>query len=312
VSAASAPLFASPAEAARWAAGLPAGALGRAGLRFSPETTSTQDEAFAAAARGAPHGAVFIAERQSAGRGRRGATWSAPAGSSLLFSVLLVPAPPAKHSGRTALAAAVAAARAIDAVGGRQYAVGSDVQVAADRLPPTAYCLPPTEIKWPNDLLLGGRKLGGILVESRRGRAALGIGINVSQRPEDFPPELRARATSLLMGAARQEPSPPAPRSPTAEPIRLTLLSALLAELGRIFATAELPAECWEALRAEVERRLAWRGRSVGVEDCPGGPLVGKLLGLDPEGRLLLETAGRRHAVANGLLGPADPGGGPG
>jgi len=259
-----APLWAGGAQAAaRWAAALPAGAFGRAGLAYFPETGSTQDEAFAAAAQGAAHGAAFVADSQTAGRGRRGAAWTAPPGSSLLVSVLLKPAPPAKGSGRMALAAAVAAARAVESA------------VPGMRL----------EIKWPNDLLLAGRKLGGILVESRRGWAALGLGINVGQRPEDFPAELGERATSLAaeLGSA---------------PDRLVLLAALLTEMGRIFASPGISAESWAALRAEAERRLAWRGRQVLVAGGPQGSLVGRLVGLSESGGLVLESPGGAHRVA--------------
>lgn len=274
-----APLF-PPGEvaAARWAAALPAGAFGRAGLRFFPATGSTQDQALAAAERGAPHGAAFLAEEQSAGRGRNRARWLSPPGRSLLVSVLLRPAPAAGESARAALSAAVAAARAIGA------AAGAD-----------------PEIKWPNDLLLGGRKTGGILIESRRGWAACGLGLNVSQRPEDFPPELRGTATSLAAETG-------------APPDRLALLGALLAELGRAFGTPEAPAEPWSARLVEIRRRLAWAGRQVRVRGCPGGPLAGRLAGLGEAGELLLEpAAGGRVAVQTGSLElePAGAGEGP-
>jgi BirA family biotin operon repressor/biotin-[acetyl-CoA-carboxylase] ligase len=255
------------AEAARWAASLPAGAFGRPGLAYFPETGSTQDQAFAAARHGAAHGAAFVAEVQTAGRGRHGAEWLAPAGSSLLVSALLRPAPPPKDSGRVALAAALAACRAVESA------------VPGARV----------EIQWPNDLLLGGRKLGGILIESRRGAAALGLGLNVAQRPGDFPPELRDRATSLAAAGAAAD--------------RRALLAALLAELGRAFGSSGISEEAWGELRAEVEARLAWRGREVRVAGCPQGPLAGKLVGLDESGGLILESAGgARRAAATGSL----------
>jgi BirA family biotin operon repressor/biotin-[acetyl-CoA-carboxylase] ligase len=256
------------AEAGAWAARLPAGAFGRAGFHYLEATGSTQDEAFAAVkARGAGHGAVFVAESQAAGRGRHGNQWLAPAGRALLLSVVLKPAPAVKSAGRMALAAAALTARAIERA-----------QSAAR-----------VEIKWPNDLLLGGRKVGGILLEARGGAAVLGLGLNVSQRPADFPPELRERSTSLAaeLGTA---------------PERRALLAELLVELGQALATSDLAGKDWEVLRVEVERRLAWRGREARVSNCPGGPLAGKIVGLDAQGRLLLDRSGRQTAVAAGSL----------
>lgn len=259
-----------PFEAARWGSSLPAGSFGRAWLGYFAETGSTQDEAFRAAARGAVHGSAFVADCQSAGRGRRGAAWKAPAGSSLLLSVLLRPAPPAALSGRLALAAAAAAARAVESV--------------APRLS--------VEVKWPNDLHVGGRKLGGILVESRRGAAVVGIGVNVSQRAADFAPELRERATSLAIasGAAME---------------RRALLAAILAEFGRVFRSAEVSSAQWERLRAEAGSRLAWRGREVRVTGCAGGSFCGRLAGLAENGGLVVETGeGAARTVVSGSLEP--------
>jgi len=203
-----------------------------------------------------------------------------------LVSALLRPAPPPKDSGRVALAAALAACRAVESA------------VPGARAPsPQGLRSPPklaseggrVEIQWPNDLLLGGRKLGGILIESRRGAAALGLGLNVAQRPGDFPPELRDRATSLAAAGAAAD--------------RRALLAALLAELGRAFGSSGISEEAWGELRAEVEARLAWRGREVRVAGCPQGPLAGKLVGLDESGGLVLESAGgARRAAATGSL----------
>ena len=249
---------------ARWAAGLPQNSAGRAMLEYRVSTGSTQDLALAAAGRGAPDGAVFIAEEQSAGRGRRGAGWLAPAGSALLVSVLVTPAPPPERSGRTALAAALAACRAVESVSSAR-----------------------PEIKWPNDLLLGGRKFGGILVEVRDGAAAVGLGLNVLQAQEDFPPELAGSATSLAAAP------PPAATSPD----RLALLGALLGELGRLLDEKS----DWENVRAEVERRLAWRGRAVRV--AAGESISGRMIGLDARGALVLESEdGGRRAAASGSL----------
>ncbi len=231
------PLFSSAEEAACWAAELPEPALGRARFEYVASTSSTQDMAFAAAELGAPGGAVFAADQQTAGRGRQGAAWLAPAGSSLLFSVLLRPAPPSEDSGRAALSAALAVCRAA-----------------------AKFCGVDPAVKWPNDLLLAGGKFGGILIESRGAAAGLGLGINVLQGPEDFPAELTGRATSLAAGLG--EP-----------PDRKWLLAMLLIELGALFGEAPEP---WESVRLDVTRRLAWRGRAVRVAGTDlAGTLLG-------------------------------------
>ena len=136
-------------------------------------TTSTSDRARALAAAGAPHGTLVTAGEQSAGRGRQGRAWAAPAGRALLMSVLLRDPPDLLP-----LAAGVAVARA---------------------------CGPRALIKWPNDVVFAGdgggalRKVAGILAEGRpqEGWAIVGIGVNVAVRVEDLPPELHGTAASL-------------------------------------------------------------------------------------------------------------------
>jgi BirA family biotin operon repressor/biotin-[acetyl-CoA-carboxylase] ligase len=253
------PLFPSPTEAAAWAAELPPGAFGREVFDYRGTVGSTQDLAFEAAESGAPHGAVFIAEEQTTGRGRQGSDWSAPAFSSLLLSVLLRPAPPPGDLARTALGAGLAACRAVEKI-----------------------CALHPDIKWPNDLLLNGRKTGGVLVESRKDFASLGVGLNVLQEPGDFPAELLGRATSLADETGDR-------------PDRLWLLAMLLMELGRLFGPA---GEGWDSVRLEVARRLAWRGRRVRV-----GAFCGAVIGLDDSGRLTLRTeSGEELPVVSGSL----------
>lgn len=123
------------------------------------------------AAQGAPDGTLVTAEVQTAGRGRQGRTWSAPAGRALLIS-LVVREPPRLLP----LAAGVAVAETAERLAGA-----------------------PVLVKWPNDVLLDSRKLAGILVEGRpqEGWAVLGIGLNVAVRPEDLPSELRRTAATL-------------------------------------------------------------------------------------------------------------------
>ncbi len=140
-------------------------------------TDSTNLRARELAATGAPHGTLVTAAGQTAGRGRQGRAWTAPAGRALLCSLVLRDPPRLLP-----LAAGVAVASV----------VGDDGLV-----------------KWPNDVHRGGRKLAGILVEGRPQErwAVLGIGLNVAVRPSDFPEELRATATTMGLEPAEIEPT---------------------------------------------------------------------------------------------------------
>jgi BirA family transcriptional regulator, biotin operon repressor / biotin---[acetyl-CoA-carboxylase] ligase len=139
-------------------------------------TDSTNARARALAAAGAPHGTVVTAAEQTAGRGRQGREWTAPAGRALLMSVLLRDRPRLLP-----LTAAVAVAEVVG---------------------------PDAAIKWPNDVQLEGRKVAGILVEGRpqEGWMVLGVGLNVAVRPEDLPEELRDTAAGLGREPADVEP----------------------------------------------------------------------------------------------------------
>ena len=153
--------------------------------RWLAETESTNDVARDWALAGAPDGAVVVAGHQTRGRGRRARTWDAPAGLGLSASFVLRPDWPAAQAPRLAIVAGMAAFHALEKAGVREL-----------------------RVKWPNDVLAGGRKICGVLVEPRLGGdriefAVVGIGINVGQASGDFPPELRAAATSCrLAGAA--------------------------------------------------------------------------------------------------------------
>jgi BirA family transcriptional regulator, biotin operon repressor / biotin---[acetyl-CoA-carboxylase] ligase len=126
---------------------------------------------------GAPEGAIAVTDEQTEGRGRLGRSWHAPAGTSLLFSIVLVPPVPAERLAELSLVAGEAVAEAIAAETG----------------------LSPT-IKHPNDVLLDGRKVAGVLAEAAEGRVVLGIGINVFQTQEGLPPEVAT--TSLRLAGA--------------------------------------------------------------------------------------------------------------
>ena len=138
---------------------------------------STNDEVRVLAQAGAPDGLVLLAERQTAGRGRRGAAWFSPAGESLAFSILVRPEEPKALWPRLALAAGLAVAEAVESFG---------LQAG---------------IKWPNDIWIGQRKVAGILVEAGSDFAVVGIGLNVNSN--EFPPQVSEIATSLRIETSR-------------------------------------------------------------------------------------------------------------
>src|SRR5262245_25334933 len=142
----------------------------------------------------APDGAVVAADEQAEGRGRLGRSWHAPKGTSLLFSIALTPPVPAERLPELTLVAAEALSEAI----------GAETGLAAT-------------IKPPNDVLVGGRKVAGILAEASEGRVVLGIGVNVHQTPEELPSETDTPATSLAVEGA--------------DAARATLLAAILERL---------------------------------------------------------------------------------
>jgi BirA family biotin operon repressor/biotin-[acetyl-CoA-carboxylase] ligase len=140
--------------------------------RYSKRTASTQRML----APGDPEGTVAVADEQTEGRGRLGRSWHAPAGTSLLFSTLLIPAvEPARLPGLSLIAGS-AVAEAIALVSGLE-----------------------PEIKFPNDVLVRGRKVAGILAESSEGRVVLGIGVNANQDTVELPEDTQTEPTSLRL-----------------------------------------------------------------------------------------------------------------
>src|ERR671936_1285438 len=146
------------------------GRLGRP-YRFVERCTSTQQ----LLAEDDPEGAVVVADEQTEGRGRLGRTWLAPAGTSLLVSILLRPDVEPARLPELSLVAGRACAEAIAETAGLE-----------------------TEVKFPNDVLVRRRKVAGILAEASEGRVVLGIGVNVSQGAGQLPPDARTPETSLL------------------------------------------------------------------------------------------------------------------
>jgi len=157
-------------------------------LEVLGEIGSTNDRILAAGRDGAPEGLAVIADRQTAGRGRLGRSWASLPGVGLYTSILLRPKLPASQAPLLTLVAGLAVTEAIETVTG----------------------LSP-RLKWPNDLLVNGKKVVGVLtetasVESRVTYVAVGIGINVGQEAQDFPEEFRATATSLRLASGREVP----------------------------------------------------------------------------------------------------------
>jgi BirA family biotin operon repressor/biotin-[acetyl-CoA-carboxylase] ligase len=237
-------------------------------LSYAAETGSTNDDALAAAREGAPSGSVFLAEQQSAGRGRRGRRWLAESGHSLLFSVLLRPAASPAGGAQT---------------GALTLAVGLGVRAAL-----APYSSEPLRVKWPNDVLAGRRKLAGILCESQlnAGRVeaiVIGIGINVGR--QSFPPELAADVTSLEELSGRGHS-------------REQLLSDVLAQVER--RAAEHERGGLELLLDEFRAHDALRDQRVFVSGAR--EMTGVARGVDGEGHLLLETDGIVVAVNSGTV----------
>lgn len=226
-------------------------------------TASTSDDAKRAAASGAPHGAAFLADMQTAGRGRGGHTWHSPPGENIYLSVVIRPTRPACAIAAITLAIGLAVARVVERL------VRSAAMVA---------------LKWPNDVFLDGRKIAGILVEGQlRGDQVVslvaGIGLNVHARA--FPEEIAPRAISLAMAGA--------------EPLdRSTIAAALLAEIGVVSAIFD--ADGLSPLLAEIRAKDFLRGRDVAI-----GALRGTGHGIDDAGQLLVrDSSGAVRAVASG------------
>ena len=242
------------------------GEIPLSGLRFFESIGSTNDEAAAWAAAGAADWSLVVADEQTAGRGRGGSKWLTPKGTALAFSLVLrPPLPRPEYAIRVTGLGALAVAEACAELG-----------------------LQPA-IKWPNDVLLGGRKAAGVLVESvwtgdRLEASVLGIGVNVLVGA--VPPEatLAYPATCL--------------ETELAHPLdRVGLLREILASIERwrdLLETDEFM-NAWED-------RLAFRGRQVRIAGPDGVELTGTLLGLDADGAARLETNHRIVAVRAGQI----------
>ena len=240
--------------------------------RHYSQTDSTNTRARELAAAGAPHGTVVTAAEQTAGRGRQGRVWTAPAGKALLYSAIVRPL----DERHLMLPLAVPLA----------------VSAAAEELRPEIEC----GVKWPNDVLVDGRKLAGILVEARPqdGWAVVGIGLNLTVPADEFPPDLRTRAVSLLDpdlgGQGESRRSLPAVAQTGLPLTPLTAAKALNRHLAHwVEAEPDVVLTAWRERDALKGRQVAWDGGS-GVAD-----------GVDDRGYLLVLTPGDgRIAVGAG------------
>lgn len=257
------------------------------GLHYQSVTGSTNTDAREAALSGAPHGSIWLADAQTSGRGRADHRWESESGKGLYLSILLRPKLAAQYLQWLPLATGLAAARAVHAYTGLSI-----------------------DIRWPNDLLIGPRKLGGILVESKLSSNSdpqfaefiiVGIGINVQQSV--FPDILDATSLALELERIASQNSPSSKYSIHRQSLLLAFLAAF--------------AEDYRALHSEDGRRAlperlaqssSWlNGRSVVVH----GPqaCIGVTAGLDANGMLLVETETGTQTITTGgirALAPDD------
>ncbi|MEZ0579324.1 biotin--[acetyl-CoA-carboxylase] ligase [Nocardioides sp. MH1] len=243
-------------------------------LELLPESPSTNRVAADRAREGAPDGLLVVADHQTAGRGRLDRTWETPAGAAITFSLLLRPTVPAASWPWLPLLTGHTVAKALDSF-------GYDARV-----------------KWPNDVLIEGKKVAGILVErieTGSGAAAVvGVGINVTTDPDELPVPT---ATSLRIAHGD--------RTPTREGVLLAVVAGLREGY-----------DAWQAGGSEAGERLASSyaaacstvGQDVRV-DLPGGTAIsGRAVDVDRDGRLVVETADGLEKVGAGDVVHVVPG----
>lgn len=205
-----------------------------------------------------PEGAIATADHQTGGRGRLGRRWEEAPATAVLLSVLLRP-PPGRRAPELTLVAAVAVAQAVEDATGL-----------------------PAQIKWPNDVLLGARKVAGILAELRDGVVVLGIGLNVNQVEEELPERRELPAGSLRLADGRERD-------------REQVLGLLLGRLDAAYAA--WLAGALAALAPELDARDHLRGRAVTADG-----IAGVAEGIAADGRLRLRTASGEVLVESGEI----------
>ncbi|MBS4981666.1 MAG: biotin--[acetyl-CoA-carboxylase] ligase [Lachnospiraceae bacterium] len=224
-------------------------------VEYFPETDSTNIRAKQAAGRGAAHGMLFVADRQSAGKGRRGRSWDSPEGTEIFMSLLLRPKFAPGKAPMLTILMAIAAAEAVRAK--------TDLDV---------------KIKWPNDLVTGGRKICGILTEMSAeidyiDHVVIGVGVNVNRKT--FPEELREKATSLL-----QEGGVPVKRS--------ELIAEIMCRFEKLYEQFEKE-QSLHFVQQRYNEQSVNCGQKVTVLE-PQRNWDGLALGINEAGELLVEN----------------------
>lgn len=244
--------------------------IGRS-VKYYAETDSTNLRAHEFGKAGAAEGTVVLADCQTSGRGRLGRKWCSPAGVNLYASVLVRPPVAPRYASQMTFLSAAAVARAVAEIGGLKATV-----------------------KWPNDVLVGGRKVAGLLNEldaetERIHYLVLGIGVNLNMQADQFPDDLRYPATSLFLETGRKIS-------------RLEFVRCLLRHLDGLYA--EYLARGFEPVLAVWQEYFELIGCMVEV-DYQDRRVVGRVKGLDSDGALLLDlTDGDRERVLAGDVRP--------
>lgn len=229
----------------------------------SIDSTNTKAKELAEA--GHSSGTLVVADQQTLGRGRRGRSWESPAGTGIFMTLMLKPDINPNNASMLTLVAAMATARAITEVTGEA-----------------------AQIKWPNDIVMNGKKVVGILTEMSAqfdyiNHIVVGIGINVHN--EEFPEEIAKTASSLLLECGHRIH-------------RASLIEAFLEEFERLYAVY-LETEDMSGLQKEYDSLLVNRGRQVRVLD-PKEPFEGKAMGITKKGELIVDTWESRKLVSSG------------
>lgn len=226
-------------------------------VHYFAEIESTNTYARRLAEQGGVEGEIVIAEAQTQGRGRLGRRWQSPPFTNLYFSLILRPKLPPAHAPQITLMAAVALAETV------------------------AHFIPQAvTIKWPNDILVDGKKLAGILTEAgcdarRLNYVILGIGVNLNYRLNSMPEEIRGRATSVAELAGNSVG-------------RESFLKRLIHALDRCYG--ELEESGFAALAPRWDARFGLRGKRVRV-DLLDQSIAGRVIGIDEDGALLIEDS---------------------
>lgn len=222
-------------------------------ILFLEEVDTTQRLALDLVVRNDRRWNVVCADHQTAGRGRRGTHWHDVPGASLLASLILWDIPMPDPPGLVGIMTALATAQALEE---------------------TYPTLPPVQLKYPNDLLLHGRKVGGVLVEIAEQTAIVGVGVNLAQQA--FPPELESIAISVEQALGE--------KVDTSRPARQRLIGGIMRELGSLIEAFQHHPETLYLL---WQGRDATSGRFYQIQDLPDQP-IGTALGVEPDFRLRL------------------------